>query len=112
GARVHDIAESRSLRTASLMFDRLKFLRKIFSAWAVDDFIVADDQRAKTAECNDDLPVRISDEQLLAIYLVIRSSKQTVTAAPAPFPIDFRKSALIGSMCFPFPIAMNELRNG
>src|SRR5262245_54517326 len=66
GARVHDIAESRSLRTASLIFDRLKFLRKIFPAQAVHDFIIADDQPAKPSpECNDDLPVRISDEQLL-----------------------------------------------
>jgi len=46
------------------------------------------------------------------VYLVVRSSKRIVTVWPASFPIDFRTSALIGSMCLPLPIAMNELRNG
>jgi hypothetical protein len=42
----------------------------------------------------------------------MRSFRCIVTRLPASLPIAFRTSALIGNICFPFPIAMNELRKG
>ena len=34
-----------------------------------------------------------------------------MTVSPASLPIALRRSALIGSLCVPLPMAMNALRN-
>lgn len=47
-----------------------------------------------------------------AVQVSSRSSKRTVTVSPACFAITLRSSVLMGSLCVPSPIAMNELRKG
>jgi hypothetical protein len=46
------------------------------------------------------------------LQLARRSSRRTVTASPASFPIALRTSPLTGSLWVPSPSAMNELRKG